>query len=133
MTELDRVWAENARSRFPHITSYGFGLPSQCQDNWGETLTDEDVSQIIAARDFLTDLPSNLGVNQSSPTSASLRNLLKGFTGIYVYEGAMTLAALALGLPVQTFADHQSRVGVSKQALREYRDVVRYYRRHSSK
>ena len=131
LTNADREWAENALSSFPHITSYGFGLPPQCSDSWGETLTDEDVALIIAARDFLVEFPPNQGVNRHSPTSSYLRNLLNLSTGLYVYEGAMALAALALGLPVQKYLDHSSKVGLSKQALKKYRDMVKYNRTHS--
>lgn len=54
ITPDDRTWAENARAEFPQVTSYGYGLPDGCSDGWGNTLSDTDVEQIIATRDFLS-------------------------------------------------------------------------------
>lgn len=121
----DREWAENARSLFPHVTSYGYGLPQpSLDDNWGETLSDEDVFQIISARDFLKTFRINKSVNRNSPTSVMLKNLLMGLEGVYVYKGAITLSALALGIPVGGPSCNLPGIGVNRQDYRTMQTLV---------
>lgn len=127
----DRAWAEEARARFPCLTSYGFGLPDQCSDSWGTTLTDEDVSQIIASRDFLSGFEINSGVYSNSPTASQLKSLLMGYSNTYVYEGAIVLAASALGLPIKHIDYAYSRIGLSRKSVKALRAMIDYRRKHS--
>jgi hypothetical protein len=135
-TEYDRAWAESARAQFPHLTSYGYGLPDGCNDNWTETLSDDDVEIIITARDFLSGFKPvkkvsyGSSISYPSPTAMNLKDLLKNYKGTYVYEGAITLAASALGLPIRNWATHHAQIGVSRKQYKALQDVVDYKRTH---
>lgn len=132
----DRAWAENARAQFPHLTSYGYGLPDGCDDNWSGILSDDDIEMIIAARDFLSGFKPVEKVSYgsrtsySSPTAIDLKNLLRNYDGTYVYEGAITLAASALGLPIRNWATHHAQIGVSRRQYKALQKVVDYSRTH---
>ncbi len=116
--EQDREWAEKALSNFPGTTSYGLGLPDYFEDGWKNGLSDEDVTQIILARDFLSGFPYNWSTSKSSPTSTFLKNFIGRRQGVFVYEGAVVLAALALGIPVKNYGNHHARIGIDKRSLR---------------
>jgi len=136
LTEYDRDWAESARAQFPHLTSYGYVLPDGCDDNWSGILSDDDIEMIIAARDFLggfkpvEKVSYGSRTSYSSPTAMDLKNLLQNYNGTYVYEGAITLAASALGLPVRNWATHHAQIGVSRKQYKDLQKVVDYTRTH---
>lgn len=136
ISEQDRSWAKSARAQFPHLTSYGYGLPDGCDDNWSETLSDDDIEMIIAARDFLSGFKPVEKVSYGSrtsypsPTAMNLKDLLRNYNGTYVYEGAITLAASALGLPIRNWASHHAQIGVSRKQYKDLQKVVDYNRTH---
>lgn len=117
ISEQDREWAEKALSDFPLTTSYGLGLPEYFEDEWENGLSDEDVKEIILARDFLSGFPYNWNTSKSSPTSSFLKNFIGNRQGVHVCEGAVVLAAQALGIPVKSSGSHHARIGIDKRTL----------------
>ena len=115
MANYDREWALAAHKQFPAITSYGWGLPEGCGNNWADGLDDDSIDQVIRARDFLMDHPAVKNAGPSSPTSSQLKSLVPG----YVYEGAVVLAAEALGYPVKRDPESpRVRIGLKKSRLK---------------
>lgn len=135
-SQEDRTWAETARAQFPHLTSYGYGLPDGCEDEWKNPLSDECVEQIIVARNFLTKMTFNKQVSYgsrnsySSPTAIELKTLISDFDGIYVHEGDIILAASALGAPIRNYEGHHAQIGVSRRQYNAVKKVVDYNRTH---
>lgn len=139
LTDYDKAWAESALAQFPNITSYGYGLPDGCTDNWSGELSEEDIGQIISARDFLSGFKPVEKVSYgsrtsyASPTAHELKSLLQGYNGTCVYEGAIVLAASALGLPVRRYySTHHAQIGVSRKQYKDLWKVVDYNRTHRS-
>jgi hypothetical protein len=139
ISQDDYTWAENARNHFPEITSHGYGLPDGCSNNWTSTLSDKDIEQIIAARDFLCGFKPleqvSYGSRKShgSPTAIELKSLLQKYSGIYVYEGDIILAASALGLPIRNHASCHAQIGVSRRQYKDLQKVVESSRKHSTR
>jgi hypothetical protein len=135
----DRTWAENARSHFPEITSYGYGLPEGVLNSWGDPLSDQDVERIITARNFLCGFKPLDKVSyrtqktSGSPTSTALKNLLQKYSGVSVYEGDVILAASALGIPTRNYAACHAQIGVSKRQYKDIREVIEYERKHPTR
>jgi hypothetical protein len=131
----DRTWAKNARNQFPGITSYGYGLPDGCNNNWTSTLSDKDIEQIIAARDFLCGFKPLEKVNHGSrkthgsPTSTELKSLVEKCSGVSVYEGDVILAASALGIPIRNHFTHHAQIGISRRQFKGLRKFVVELRR----
>jgi hypothetical protein len=130
ISQNDRTWAEEARSRFPQITSYGYGLPERCMDGWESPMSDKDIEQIIAARDFLSQFKPVKKVSYgsmnsyASPTATKLKSLLQEYRGVYVYEGDIVLAASELGIPTRNHCVTHAQIGISRQQYKALREVV---------
>lgn len=130
VSQDDRTWAENALGQFPGITSYGYGLPDGCNDNWTSTLSDKDVEQIIESRSFLCGFKPLEKVNYGSrnshgpPTSTELKSLVEKCIGVSVYEGAVILAASALGIPTRNHSTYHAQIGISRQQYKGLRKFV---------
>jgi len=119
-TQEDKDWAISAFQSYPEVNSYGVGPNSEVREsNWSRELTEDQIEQILHSRDFLLSLEFNAKVNRSSPTSNLIKSKLSSCKKVYVYNGAVVLAAKALGIPVSMWGLGPSvKIPVSKKSLK---------------
>lgn len=98
-------WAKQARAQHPEITSYGFGLPANDKDHFEES-GDSGLQMIVACRRWLIGQKFRKTINPTDcPGSYAAKHMVESWPGNpkkptkYIYEGALILAAVALGVP----------------------------------
>lgn len=129
--EID--WARAAHAAHPEITSYGFGLPQGCDNNWGPELDLRSLEMVAACRRYLLSRPWRKTATKECPGSYHLKHVVEGWSDhplrhaegrvTYTYEGALILAAVALGVPIKPytscgpfFRGHGACIGLSRRS-----------------
>jgi hypothetical protein len=120
ITSADLDWAMQAHKQFPKVTSYGFSLPRNYSDAWADGLDPGHLQEIAAARAFLRALAPT-APHRNLHGSYSLKHLAESWAGCYIREGAVILAALALGLAVKPYdhPGHGGYVGVTRSSVKK--------------
>lgn len=127
-TELD--WARAARAAYPEMTSYGFLPSSLYGDSWEAELSLADLQQVAVSRRWLEacipwlkratkDCIGSYGAKHCAENWSRAQGI--GVT--YVKEGALLLAAVALGVPLLRYRAPSwgAYLGLSKRAVRATR------------
>jgi hypothetical protein len=132
-TELIR-WAHHAHLNNPTITSYGFpcskvlnelkpeesGMFPRVLNNWAITFTERDAWMVAASRQFLEATGWNLSANSRNPGSYWLKHVVEKWAKSYIYEGALLVAAVEIGVPLKRYGSDKwgAFVGVSARGIR---------------
>jgi hypothetical protein len=104
-------WASVAwrwtKKRHPNLTSYGFGKLERYEDNWAEGPCDRGLEMIVRAGRWLQGQEQKRP-SPSGPGSYGLKHRAERWAGGYMYEGALIVAALALGVPMKRYSGSSS-------------------------
>ncbi len=122
-TTAHTQWARDAyakaKQQHPGLTSYGFDLPrgTDYLDDWAEGISTKHALEIHRAACWLDGMetvkhPDRFG-------SCGLKHSAERWAGAYVREGALIVAALALGVPIKPYGrqGHGAHIGVSAAAV----------------
>jgi hypothetical protein len=120
-------WARMVRAQHPELTSYGFGTPSPYENQWRGRLSMQQLEMVVACRRWLEAVGWRSTADASCPGSYQLKHWVEKWPehpgrSRYVQEGALLLAALGLGVPLQRYVcGWGACVGVSRLGLRRVR------------
>lgn len=125
VTSSEIAWARAARAAHPEMTGYGF-RPGHGPDPWADGLTLEHLQEIAIARRWLEAMPWRSTVNSCCIGSYAAKHRAEawarhqGIPEAYVSEGALLLAAVALGVPVRPYGGSEwgAFVGLARRGLR---------------
>jgi hypothetical protein len=118
----DRPWGaaawHRAKRQHPMLTSYGFGVPPGLADAWREGLDPEDLQQIATCGLFLAGL-QQIEPGRRCPGSYALKHRIERWAGMYIREGALIAAAVALGVPLKRHGreHHGVQLGLAAASL----------------
>ena len=129
ITSAEMDWARAARSAYPEITNYGFpGTGLGFMENiWEEELDEISLQQVVVSRRWLelctpwTTRASTMSIGSYSAKHRAERwSKMQKWGPIYVREGSLILAALALQVPIKRYGNHTwgAYLGISRQGLR---------------
>ena len=126
ITQNELDWARAARAAHPKMTSYGFRPGPGYSDNWEADLSLYHLQQVAASRRWLIAcspwLPRatkhcvNSYIAKHRAEEWSRKN---GTDVMYLSEGALLLAAIALNVPLRRHAEPHwgAYLGVSKNVV----------------
>ena len=100
----------------PEITDYGFCLPEGIDNGWAGGLTDEGIDQIARAGRWLQGIETV----RTPPRlrSYSAKHCAERWAGDYIGEGALIVAAMALGVPLRRYEEGWGAyLGISRPAV----------------
>lgn len=93
---------------------------SRVLNNWAITFTERDAWMVAASRQFLEATGWNYLANSNNPGSYRLKHIAEEWAKSYIYEGALLLAAVELGVPLKRYGSDMwgAFVGVSARGIR---------------
>ena len=89
-------------------------------NNWAITFTERDAWMVAASRQFLEATGWNLSANSRNPGSYWLKHVVEKWAKSYIYEGALLVAAVEIGVPLKRYGSDKwgAFVGVSARGIR---------------
>lgn len=125
ISSAEIAWARAAREAHPEMTGYGF-RPGPGPDPWADGLTLEHLEEIAIARRWLEAMPWRSTVDSCCIGSYAAKHRAEAWArrhGVpvpYLREGALLLAAVALGVPVRPYGDREwgGFIGLTRRGLR---------------
>ena len=88
-------------------------------NNWGTSFTERDAWMVAVSRQFFEATGWNLSAKSTNPGSYWLKHVVEQWAKSYIYEGALLLAAVELGIPLKRYGSDKwgAFVGVSARGL----------------